>query len=67
MEQLSKFSGSLHEKNELYHILNEKPPIWWPKLKDDKELYIEIRKNDIIDVYFNGGRLAEIKCGRDKM
>lgn len=35
-------------------------------MKNDDSLYIEIRKDDIVDVYYNGGRIAELKCDNKK-
>ncbi len=43
------------------------PPKWWEELKGDKELYIEIRKEGYIDVYYNGGAvIKELRWSRDK-
>ena len=48
--------------HKLYEILqSSKAPEWWLELKKDVELYIEVRKGNIIDVYYQGGRMAEIK------
>ena len=55
-------SGLLSANYILYKILkSSNAPIWWKKVKKDKELYIEIRKKNIIDVYYRGGRMAELK------
>ena len=52
----------LDNKHKLYEILQgSKAPEWWPELKKDVELYIEVRKGNILDVYYQGGRMAEIK------
>lgn len=49
-------------KHRLYEILrSSKAPKWWSELKKDVELYIEVRKGNILDVYYQGGRMAEIK------
>lgn len=32
-------------------------PEWWDEIKNDNDLYIEIRKNYKIDVYYNGGAI----------
>jgi len=37
---------------------------WWKLFREDKELYIEIRKDNYINVYFYGGSLAKIKYNR---
>ena len=55
-------SGLLSANYILYKILKSSTaPVWWKKVKRDKELYIEIRKKNIIDVYYRGGRMAELK------
>lgn len=58
--------GLLNPCHDLYKILKTNAPIWWKALKEDKDLYIEIRKGNVIDVYYLGGRMAEIKCDRNK-
>ena len=53
--------GLLSVNHVLYKILkSSNAPVWWKKVKKDKELYIEIRKKNIIDVYYRGGRMAEL-------
>lgn len=50
----------LNEENELFSILAHRPPSWWNNLKDpDNRLVIEVRKNNYIDVYYNGGALIK--------
>lgn len=41
----------------LFEELSNNPPQWWNNLKSDKDLCIQIRKDNSIDVYFNGGAL----------
>ena len=58
-------TGLLKKDHKLYEILNSnKAPKWWPILKKDKDIYIEVRKMNIIDIYYLGGRMAEIKYDR---
>ena len=45
----------------LFKALADNPPEWWLKLKEDPELYIEIRKENRIHVYYYGARIAEIE------
>jgi hypothetical protein len=60
-------SGLLNEGHKLYDILNsDQAPSWWKDLKEDQELYIDVRKGNILDVYYLGGRMAEIKYDRYK-
>jgi len=67
MDKVSRMkSDLLNRKHELYKILNgENAPMWWNCLKEDKDIYIEIRKGNVIDAYYLGGRMAEIKLDRD--
>lgn len=39
-------------------LLND-APVWWAALKADKEIYIEIRKENDIDAYYNGGAVIK--------
>ena len=60
--------GLLSVNHVLYKILkSSNAPIWWKKVKKDKELYIEIRKKNIIDIYYRGGRMAELKWNQGKI
>ena len=52
----------LKAKHQLFSTLaGENAPAWWSVVKEDKDLYIEVRKQNIIDIYFMGGRIAEAK------
>ena len=42
-------------------LAGEDAPAWWSIVKADEDLYIEVRKQNIIDIYFMGGRIAEAK------
>lgn len=66
---ISKLEGGLLSVNHvMYKILKSSTaPVWWKKVKRDKELYIEIRKKNIIDVYYRGGRMAELKWNQGKI
>ena len=37
-----------------------KEPGWWKRFKEDPSLYIEIRKDNQVNVYFQGGSVARI-------
>lgn len=52
----------LNPNNPLFINLEMQNPSWWQTLVDDKDIYIEIRKENYIDVYFNGGNIiSELK------
>jgi hypothetical protein len=44
----------------LFNHLVENKPIWWQNLLNDKELYINIRQDDHINVYHSGGSLLKL-------
>ncbi|MDH6341451.1 hypothetical protein M2480_000203 [Parabacteroides sp. PFB2-12] len=53
---------ALNPENKLFEILTIKnnPPKWWKEMLEDKDLYIEIRKDNYINVYYYGGCLVKI-------
>ncbi len=60
--QISRIKpGLLNLNNPIYDILANNPPQWWLNAKEDPELYIEVRKNNEIMIYYKGGRVAGIK------
>jgi hypothetical protein len=46
---------------ELFVQLKQRP-VWWKNILNDKELYVDIRKNNYVNVYYYGGSLAKIEC-----
>jgi len=58
--------GLLDPKHKLYELLkSSSAPKWWSIVKEDPELYIDIRKGNEIDVYYLGGRLGRTKLNRN--
>ena len=53
-------TAMLNPKAPLFEALEKTPPKWWHTLKTDPEIYIELRKENIIHVYYYGARIAEI-------
>jgi hypothetical protein len=45
----------------LFQKLRDDPPLWWENLKSDSELYIDIRKNNHLNVYHNGGSIMKLE------
>ena len=41
-------------------------PHWWNRFKEDSSLYIEVRKDNQVNVYFEGGSIARIHCSKHK-
>jgi len=44
----------------LFQKLKDDPPPWWENLKSDPELYIDIRKDNYLNVYHNGGSIMRL-------
>lgn len=52
----------LNHKDNLFLSLEKENPDWWQVLIADKDIYIDIRKDNYIDVYYNGGNIiSELK------
>jgi len=51
---------SLNPKAKIFEEIKIQQPKWWSLLCNDKELYIEIRKDNYINVYYYGGSVAKI-------
>ncbi|NDV78914.1 hypothetical protein [Dysgonomonas sp. 511] len=54
--------AALDLEHEIFDTLaiDKNPPGWWLKILDDNELYVEVRKDNYINVYFYGGCLLKI-------
>ena len=63
MNNIATLKAPLNPNAKLYSILAEQPQ-WWTDLIQMKGVYVEVRKGEIVDVYDEGGRMAEIKCNR---
>jgi hypothetical protein len=51
---------SLNKDHSLFKRLKENPQLWWSNLKSDPDLYIDIRKDNYINVYYNGGSIIRL-------
>lgn len=60
MDNIARLNASLNRKARVYSEL-AKQPQWWKSLLQIEGVYVEIRKGDIVDVYYEGGRIAEIR------
>lgn len=52
---------ALNEERSLWQELEENPPLWWKNILADKELYVEIRKDNYANVYYYGGNVALVQ------
>ncbi|PKP47260.1 MAG: hypothetical protein CVT94_11965 [Bacteroidetes bacterium HGW-Bacteroidetes-11] len=51
---------SLSPKAKIFEEIQLQQPKWWSLLCNDKELYIDIRKDNYFNVYYYGGSVARI-------
>lgn len=51
---------NLNPNAPIFRELVSNAPSWWKRFVNDPALYIEIRKGNQINVYFEGGRIARI-------
>ena len=58
---MKETASLLNTKANLFEKIRIHQPKWWKLLCEDKELYIEIRKDNSINVYFFGGSIARIE------
>jgi len=65
MNKIATLDACLNKDAEIYKELAYLPD-WWQRLLSIKGVYVEIRKDDIVDVYYEGGRMAELKI-KDEM
>jgi hypothetical protein len=52
--------SSLNQNAKIFEEIKTHQPYWWSLLCEDKELYIEVRKDNYINVYYYGGSVAKI-------
>jgi len=52
---------ALNIEHGLFEKLETNPPLWWSNLIGDPEVYIDIRKDNYINVYYNGGAIMKLE------
>lgn len=55
---------NLRENHSLFRALEKEDPLWWRNLKKDKETYCDIRKDNYINVYYNGGSILKLSYNK---
>ena len=51
----------LDSHSDIFERIKEESPAWWKLFCEDDELYIDIRKENYISIYYYGGSLAKIE------
>lgn len=59
--------NALDEECILWQELKDNPPQWWMNILADKELYVEIRKDNYANVYYYGGNVAKVQWRNGKI
>lgn len=57
---MKKTASLLNPQANFFKEIIIQQPGWWDLLCDDKELYIEVRKDNSVNVYYFGGSIARI-------
>ncbi|MCD8296740.1 MAG: hypothetical protein LUC88_04120 [Prevotella sp.] len=50
---------ALKTENQIFEVIANNSPDWWKDFKANNSLYIEIRKYNTINVYYQGGSVAK--------
>lgn len=58
--------NTLNPDAPIFKELSTNAPVWWRRFVNDPALYIEVRKDNQINVYFEGGSIARIHYCRKK-
>lgn len=56
---------TLNPQAKLFEGIRIHQPNWWKLISNDKDLYVEIRKDNYINVYYYGGLIAKISYKKD--
>ena len=61
MKKIAKFKASLRSDHPLFKQLISNAPEWWCKALQFEDAYIDIRKDNTINIYYEGASLAKIE------
>jgi len=62
---LTEAFSKLNPEHKLFNQLVDRNPVWWQNIVNNKDLYIEVRKDNYIDVYYNGGAILCLSYSSD--
>ena len=48
----------------LFKQLAKEQPVWWQNICKNTHLYIDVRKNNSLDVYYNGGKIIDLSYSK---
>ena len=61
MKKIAKFKSSLRGNHPLFRQLSCNAPQWWYKALKFEDAYIDIRKDNTINIYYEGASVAKVK------
>ena len=61
MTKIAKFKSSLRSDHPLFKQLISNAPEWWYNVLQFENAYIDIRKDNTINIYYEGASLAKIE------
>lgn len=61
IKNTAKFKASLRSDHPLFERLRSNAPEWWCKALQFEDAYIDIRKDNTINIYYEGASLAKIE------
>ena len=64
MSKIAKFNSSLRINHSLFKQLISNAPEWWRRVLQFENAYIDIRKDNTINIYYEGASLAKIECAK---
>lgn len=64
MREIAKFKSSLRSDHPLFKQLISDAPEWWCKALQFEGAYIDIRKDNTINIYYEGASLAKIEWAK---
>ena len=63
--KLQRYFGTLDVNANLFVEL-AKDPAWWRKLREDSDIYINVRKDNYINVYYRGASIMKLSYDNGK-
>jgi len=57
--------NTLDPNHDLFVNLTKNPPLWWKNLLNDPQIYVDIRKDNSLNIYFMGASVMEL-CFKGK-
>lgn len=61
MNNIAKFQAALNNSHKLFDKLKHNAPDWWRCVVNCDKVYIDVRKDNTINIYYQGASLAKIE------